>query len=311
MRRWLCILIAALMLLSAAVVPEGGSAAKETWVSENPSATSFRLKDLTAVITVKIKNNDKNVQYFKIGQVYQGSLQENSTIKWIIQWTDPAAVKMVKSRTPELGGDYGWKIRPGETKTVSFGLRATGDIGEIPSYIVNVESDNSNYWPLINEPGLMSSWFRPDMIKFLNPTLDLKYWKGTFGFTLINIDDERVSGIVRAPIAPANSRVTYSSPQAFTDDSLFVSTQVAAWDVTMDPETSQRFVYTYEWPAKITGGNASTGSGGYYPLGTLYGTGGSSSGSGVPGQKTGAPYGPLVIGALVTVAAVAYTRLMR
>ena len=57
----LCILILALMLLSAAVVPESGSAAKETWVKENPSATSFRLKDLTAVITVKIKNNDKNV----------------------------------------------------------------------------------------------------------------------------------------------------------------------------------------------------------------------------------------------------------
>ncbi len=309
MRRRLCILILALMLLSAAVVPESGSAAKETWVKENPSATSFRLKDLTAVITVKIKNNDKNVQYFKIGHVYQGSLQENSTIKWIIQWTDPAAIKMVKSRTPELGGDYGWKIKPGETKTVSFGLQATGEMGEIPSYIVNVESDDSNYWPILNEPGLMSSWFIPNEIEVLNPSLDLKYWKGTFGFTLINIDDERVSGIVRAPIAPVNSRVIYSSPQAFSDDNLFVSTQVAAWDVTMDPETSQRFIYTYEWPAKITGGNASTGSGGYYHREPS--TGPQVHHQGFQVRKTGAPYGPLVIGALVTAAAVAYTRLMR
>ncbi|MGB9869143.1 MAG: hypothetical protein ACPLER_04350, partial [Methanothermobacter sp.] len=116
-----------------------------------------------------------------------------------------------------------------------------------------------------------------------------------------------VSGIVRAPIAPANSKLVYSSPKAFVDDDLFVSTQVAAWDVTMDPKTSQRFVYTYEWPAKVSGGNGSTGGGGYYPLSTLQGTTGSSS---VPGAKTGAPYGPLVIGVLVTAAAVAYTRIM-
>ncbi|MDI6702006.1 hypothetical protein [Methanothermobacter wolfeii] len=32
------------MLLSAAVVSESGSTAKETWVKENPSATSFRLQ---------------------------------------------------------------------------------------------------------------------------------------------------------------------------------------------------------------------------------------------------------------------------
>ncbi|MCG2828303.1 hypothetical protein [Methanothermobacter sp. K4] len=308
MKKWVYVVIAAVFMLSILGVSDTGSAAKETWVSEKPSATSFRLKDLTAVITVKIKNNDNNVQYFKIGQVYQGSLSENSTIKWLIQWTNPAAVKMVKSRTPELGGDYGWKVKPGETKTVSFGLRATGDMGEIPTYIVNVESDDSNYWPLINEPGLMSSWFMPNEIEVLNPSLDLRYWKGTFGFTLINIDEEKVSGIVRAPISPANSKLIYSSPKAFVDDDLFVSTQVAAWDVTMDPETSQRFVYTYEWPAKVSGGNGSTSGGGYYPPGSLQGTTGSSS---VPGAKTGAPYAPLVIGVLVTAAAVAYTRIIR
>jgi len=308
MKKWVYTAILTIFIISVMGVSDTGSAAKQTWVKEKPEATSFRLKDLTAVITVRIKNNDNNVQYFKIGQVYQGSLSENSTIRWLIQWTDPAAVKMVKSRTPQLGGDYGWKIKPGETKTVSFGLQATGDMGEIPSYIINVESDDSNYWPLINEPGLMASWFMPNEIEVLNPSLDLKYWKGTFGFTLVNLDEETVSGIVRAPIAPANSKLIYSSPKAFVDDDLFVGTQVAAWDVTMEPETSQRFVYTYEWPAKVSG-NGSTGSG-YYPPGTLSGSTGSSTPS-TSGAKTGAPYGPLVIGVLVTAAAVAYTRIIR
>jgi hypothetical protein len=70
-----------------------------------------------------------------MSQVYQGSLTDNSTIKWLIDWTDPTAVKMVKSRSPELGGDYGWPIKAGETKTVSFKLRATGLMGGIPTYI--------------------------------------------------------------------------------------------------------------------------------------------------------------------------------
>lgn len=307
MRKWVCMVMVAVFMISVMGTFDTGTCASQKWVKEDQNATSYRIKDLTAVITVKIKNNDNQVHYFKIGQVYQGSLANNSTIKWIIDWTNPAAVKMVKSRTPDLGGDYGWKIKPGETKTVSFKLIAVGLMGDIPTYIVNLQSDDANYWPLINEPGLMSSWFLPSEIEVLNPSLDLKFWKGTFGFTLINIDTQRVSGIVRAPIAPANSKLVYSSPKAYVDDDLFVGTNVAAWDVTMDPGTSQRFVYTYEWPSKV-GNLTGTSTGGYYPPGTVYGTNGTPA---VPGQKTGAPYGPLVIGALITAAAVAYTRIMR
>ncbi|MGZ7118443.1 MAG: hypothetical protein ACXVH2_01945 [Methanobacterium sp.] len=75
---------------------------------------------LESEITVKIKNNQDHVQYFKISQKYTDHL--TSPMSWIIEWTDPPALKMIDSISPELGGDYGWKIQPGETKTVRFKL---------------------------------------------------------------------------------------------------------------------------------------------------------------------------------------------
>ena len=40
---------------------------------------------------------------------------------------------MIDPVSPELGGDYGWSIQPGETKTVSFKVNASGYMGESPS----------------------------------------------------------------------------------------------------------------------------------------------------------------------------------
>jgi len=77
----------------------------------------------------------------------------------------------------------------------------------------------------------------------------------------------------------------------------------------MDPETSQRFIYTYEWPAKITGGMPQQAAA--VTTHREPSTGPQVHHQGFQVRKTGAPYGPLVIGALVTAAAVAYTRLMR
>ncbi len=287
------------------IISSGISSGAETWVSEDPSATSYKISHLTATITVTVKNTNDHVQYFKMSQVYQGSLSDNSTIKWLIDWTDPTAVKMVKSRSPELGGDYGWPVKAGETKTVSFKLRATGMMGGIPTYIINEDSTNKTYWPLINEPGLEGSWFQPNELEILNPTLDIKKWTGHFTFRLTNFDDQKVYGIVRAPVAPTGSKLTSSSPKAFVDDETVVNSGIAAWNVIMNPDTYKDFSYTYKWPntrssssiAKASSASITTNSG--------------SDDSTVPSKTTGVPYGLFVVGALVTVAGVAYARFMK
>jgi hypothetical protein len=257
---------------------------------------------LTASIKVTIKNTNDHVQYFKISQVYQGSLADNSTIKWDIDDTNPTAVRMVKSIQPD--GDYGWPIKAGETKTVWFKLNAVGPMGEIPSYIINIDSTNKTYWPLINEPGLMGSWFTPNELEVLNPTLDIKKWTGTFSFRVTNIDDQKVYGIVRAPIAPVNSKLTSSNPDAFIDDETVVSTGIAAWNVILNPGQSQTYTYTYVWPK--TSSSSSTAQAGSQTLTTS-----SGSNPSVPSKQTGVPYGLFIVGTLVTVAGVAYARFMR
>jgi hypothetical protein len=298
----ICIVLIISIVAFSGIISLGMSSA-ETWVSEDSNATSYRISHLTATITVTVKNTNDHVQYFKMSQVYQGSLTDNSTIKWLIDWTDPKAVKMVKSRSPDLGGDYGWPIKAGETKTVSFKLRATGMMGGIPTYIINADSSTANYWPLINEPGLEGSWFQPNELEVLNPTLDIKKWKGHFTFRLTNFDDQKVYGIVRAPVAPTRSKLTSSSPTAFIDDAS-LSSGIAAWNVVMNPDTYKDFSYTYTWPitssssiSKASSGSLTTGSG--------------SGDSSVPSKTTGVPYGLFVVGTLVAVAGVAYARFMR
>lgn len=302
----ICILlIISIVAFSGIVFSETSSASAkpETWVQENPLATSYEFSHLTATITVTVKNTNDHVQYFKISQAYKGSL--NDTIQWKISWTDPTAVKMVKSRYPELGGDYGWPIQAGETKTVSFKLYAVGPMGDVPSYIVRQGEDNNTYWPLINEPGLDGSVFSPNELEILNPTLDLKKWKGHFTFRLTNIDNKKVYGIVRAPIAPTGSTLTSSSPKAFIDNDNFPSTNMAAWNVIMEPDTYKDFGYTYSWPLSSSSSVAKASSA------TITGSSGSSGSSSVPSKTTGVPYGLFVVGALVAAAGVGYARLMR
>ncbi|MBU4535552.1 MAG: hypothetical protein KKF16_06980 [Euryarchaeota archaeon] len=287
----------------------GMSWGSEVWVQENPEATSYKFSDLSAEILVTIKNNNDHVQYFKISHAYQGSLaeMENNTILWVIDWTSPAAVKMVKSRYPELGGDYGWKIQPGETKSVCFKLSAVGQMGQIPSYIIRADSDQGTYWPLVPEPGLMASWFVPNELEILNPNLDILRWKGNFSFRLTNVDSTRVSGIVRAPIVPVDSKLTYSNPRAtFLDDELAVDTQIASWDVVMEPGASRVFNYVYEWPMGRTSSSTTQGRSSSIPT-----AGAQENTTSVPTRDTGVPYGLFVVGALVAGAGVVYAKFMR
>lgn len=299
------ICLAAVVGIICGNIPYDNVAYGETWVKSNQ--TSVRMSGLTTTIHVTIKNNKDHVQYFKISQVYTGSLVDNSTIKWLIDWTDPAASKMVDSVSPDLGGDYGWKIQPGETKTVSFKLNAYGQMGEIGSYIFYAGAVDNKYWPLLPDPGLMASWFTPSEIEMLNPDLDLKSWKGTFSFLLTNIDSSTVSGIVRAPIVPTDSKLTYSNPKAtFADKDMVMNGKVASWDVTLGAGAGEWFTYTYEWPS---GSSSSNGQGTYSSQ--IPTTNASTTTSSIPNKETGLPYGLFVIGGVLAAGGLVYSRFMR
>ncbi|MGZ7118444.1 MAG: hypothetical protein ACXVH2_01950 [Methanobacterium sp.] len=62
--------------------------------------------------------------------------------------------------------------------------------------ILNQNSVPNTYWPLIPDPGLYSSWFQPNEIEYLNPDLDLQYWRGKFCLVFIKKDTHAVFGIV-------------------------------------------------------------------------------------------------------------------
>ena len=54
-----------------------------------------------------------------------------------------------------------------------------------------------------------------------------------------------MSGIIRAPIVPIDSKLTYSNPKAtFTDKDLVMNGKIAAWDVTIGAGAG-RMVYLY------------------------------------------------------------------
>lgn len=279
--------------------------ANETWVKEQQS--SAYISGLTATIHVHIKNNGKNVQYFKISQNYTGTL--NESVPWIVDWTSPSASKMIKSMSPELGGDWGWKINPGETKEVTFKIHAIGRLGEIPSYISNAEAVDNIYWPLLNEPGLFASWFWPNEIETLNPTLDMKYWKGTFDFNLVNYGYTTVSGIIRGPIIPTNSKLVSATPKSnsFNDKNIYLNTNTVAWDVTIAPgeANAQHFQYVYEWPDP----NSNTSSTGTYMY-NIPKTAASTTSS-IPTAETGLPYSLFIVGGIIAVGGVVYARFMR
>ena len=304
----LLVLVACISIICGVIINENvayadNSSTGEVWIQS--AQTYVYYSNLNAIITVKIKNTASNVQYFKISQVYTGSLVDNSTIKWLIDWTNPTAVKMLDAASPELGGDYGWKIQPGETKTVTFKVSATGPMGDIPTYIYNTGSIANTYWPLIPDPGTYASWFQPNEIEQLNPSLDLESWKGTFNFKLSNHDSSTVSGIVRAPVVPTDSVLTYSDPKAtYTDHDLVANTGVAAWDVTMGAGGSQWYTYTYAWPSGSS--NSNTGKASYsVPKNS------STSNPPVSTQQTGVPYGLFAVGAVLAAGGLVFSRFMR
>lgn len=275
----------------------------ETWIA--PTNVSVYMTDLYATIHVKIKNNNNHVQYFKISQTYNANGNLNGTINWII--TDkPGAVKMIDSVTPQLGGDWGWPIAAGETKTVTFQLKAVENGTEDPYIfvILNQAAIQNTYWPLIPDPGLYASWFQPNEIEILNPSLDLKYWKGTFSFALDSYDSHSVSGIIRAPIVPTDSKLIYSDPKAtFTDKDLVINGKIAAWDVTLNPGQRKNYVYIYEWPSSSS--SSSTGKS------SVYIPKSSAASTSVPTKETGLPYGLFIIGGALAAGGLVYARFIR
>lgn len=304
----LMVLVAVLGIFGGTITDQDVAyGANETWVKEQQS--SAYISGLTATIHIHIKNNAKHVQYFKISQNYSAGGQLNESLPWIVEWTDPQASKMIKTTTaPEYFGDWGWKINPGETKEVTFKIDAVGKLGLIPSYISNADSVDNIYWPLLNEPGLYSSWFWPNEIETLNPTLDLKYWKGTFDFNLRNYDYATVSGIVRGPIIPINSKLASATPKAnsFSDRDIYLNTNTVAWDVTLASGAAQHFQYVYVWPDPNSN---SSGTGTYsynIPKSTA-----AATNTTVPTEETGLPYSLFIVGGIIAAGGVVYARFMR
>jgi hypothetical protein len=285
-------------------IPEDAQVA---WIQETNSSVMFTY--LEAIVTVKIKNNNNNVQFFKISQQYY---QTTPPINWTLAWTSPAAVKMIKNINP--GGDYGWEIEPGQTRTVSFKLVAKGPSGAplsvTPSYIAKTGETPNNFWPLIPEPGLTATWFLPNEIEYLNPTLDLESWNGNFCFWIKNMNSKgpRVEGIVRAPIVPVSSKLTYSNPyRTYISDELPVA-QTAAWDVTLYPGQSKHYSYIYQWPSSTS--TVTSGSKYKSPSINAESTYQNTTTT-VPTPGTGVPYGFLVVGALVAGVGLVYAKFFR
>jgi len=279
---------------------EGGS----SWISYNSS--NVRMTALTATIHVTIKNTNDHVEIFKISQSYTDDL--NTPINWTVDWTDPPASRMIDPVSPELGGDYGWEIQPGETKNVAFKLSAYGLMGSTPTWIYNLDAVDNTYWPLIPDMGLMSSWFMPNEIEMLNPKLDLQSWKSTFTFTATNFANYPVVGIIRAPIVPSDSKLTYSNPTVtYQDKELALNTNIAAWDVHLDPDQSQFFCYIYEWPIAASGScnNCGNGSSNIIPTTAAKNT------TTVPSRTTGVPYGLLAIAVMIVAAGLGYAKFLR
>ena len=282
------------------------SGTSQKWLAENSSETSFLMYDLKVQIWATIKNTEDHVQYFKISESYQGDLGENQTISWAITNTKPTAVKMVKtSAAHDDPDDYGWAIPKDSKKSVYFSLKANKQLGKSTSanYIANGDQDEGIYWPLLNEPGLWASWFNPDELHALNPTLDVVSWTGKFSFKVKNKAEQKVSGIVRAPIVPVDSKLVAQSPAKgkFSDDESLPSADTAAWDVTLGANEVRAFSYTYHYPYKHDTVGPEKKS-------TNVKTEKSKKDTKVPTKKTGLPLGLLAIGALAAVGGVGYAK---
>jgi hypothetical protein len=201
--------------------------------------------------------------------------------------------------------DYGWAIPKDSKKSVYFSLKANNLLGKSTkaSYIINGKSVNETDWPLLNEPGLIASWFNPDGLHMLNPTLDVVSWTGKFTFNVKNTAEQKVSGIVRAPIVPVDSKLVAQSPAKgkFIDDETMPSADTAAWDVTLGANEVRAFSYTYHYPVKHDTVGPEKKS-------TTVKTEKSKKDTKVPTKKTGLPVGLLAIGALAAVGGVGYAK---
>lgn len=279
------------------------AADNSTWIAYNTS--NVGLAGLMATITVTIKNTGSVPEYFKISQIYTGSLL-NGTINWNV--TDhPGAEQMIDNVNSASGPDWGWQVAPGETKTVSFTVVANGGGGDIPFYITNANAVPNTFDFLIPDMGLAASWFHPDEIQTLNPNLQLKSWCGTFTFIAINLADYPVSGTIRGPIIPTDSKLIASNPTAFQDTGSVGSTGVAAWNITLGTGDSECFNYTYEWPLPNNGSVFGTGSSAFAAAGNPT----NNNTTTVPSQNTGIPLGLFGLAAAMVGAGVAYSKFLR
>jgi len=268
-----------------------------------PTSVSVNMTHLYATIHVHIKNNNNHVQYFKISQTYTDHL--NSPINWQVVRTYPEALHMIDSVSQT--GDLGWKVQPGQTKDVKFTLLAVDSSGAPLNFNIGNDAAVANtYWPLIPDPGLYASWFQPNEIEMLNPSLDLKYWKGCFSFDLKNLESHSVSGIIRAPVVPTDSKLVSSDPKAtFIDKDMVLNGKIAAWDVNLGSHELQHYEYAYVWPSS-TSSSSSTGTYSYVPK-----TSAASTTSPVSTKQTGIPYIPFVVGGILVASGLAYAGFRR
>ncbi|EKQ55288.1 MAG: hypothetical protein B655_0437 [Methanobacterium sp. Maddingley MBC34] len=296
-------------LTSSAASWDSSSGDQQAWVQEQSSEVLFTY--LESTITVTIKNNNDHVEYFKISQNYPLG-NGTDTLTWKIAWTNPSALKMIKYQSDIDADDLGWKIQPGETKTVSFKLVAYPAMtSSAPKYIAQPgETNTSTFWPLLNEPGLQASWFLPNEIEYLNPSLDLVSWNGHFCFWIKNYDttNPKVSGIVRAPIVPIDSNLTYSNPQITYTDKEVPWANTAAWDVILYPGQSKHYSYTYQWPATSSSSYKGSASSASYNIPT---SAAASTNASVPTSQTGLPFGLFVVGAIIIAGGVTYAKFFR
>jgi hypothetical protein len=211
-------------------------------------------------------------------------------------------VKMAKNINPE--GDLGWEIDAGQTRDITFKLVSTST----PFYIAMGSETNNTFWPIINEPGLMSSWFLPNEIEYLNTNLKIQLWQGRFCFWIKNFQTTgpRVEGIVRAPIVPMDSNLTASDPTVDFISEMNPSANTAAWDVTLYPGQTKHYSYTYQWPngTSVTPVNRQTSD-------QLKTQNTAKNPVSVPTKTTGVPYGLFVVGGIVIAAGIVYARFLR
>jgi hypothetical protein len=286
----------------------GFSWGDEAWIKE--SSSNLGMTQLTAVIHIHIKNTNSHMEFFKISQQY---FQVSPTLNWTVDWTDPPAIRMAKNVNPELGGDLGWEIEAGQTREITFKLRANGGLGSIPGYITLNSSTSNQFWPLIPEPGLAASWFLPNEIEYLNPNLDLQLWQGKFTFLLTNHNTNypRVEGLVRAPIIPINSQLISSSPSVDYVDSQASFAKTAVWDVTLYPGQSRYYTYTYQWPSTSSATSVSSVASPVSTIPTTIANSRTTTPVSVPTKDTGVPYGLLGVAVLIIAVGVVYVKFLR